>query len=165
MNYRYGAKMAECSSMSFSDMYFHFPPFAFSLPTSFPMYAAMPRLCQSKQQSLVGEDVQGLTYCTPRSPVEKTSSRLRANVANISTDHFPSPLTAVNFSMISPSLALISSSALNSPLTNFSASPLMYSAFRPERPAVRSIVISDAATCTGVGNLSIFSSSTSTRLS
>lgn len=41
---------------------------------------------------------------------------------------------------------------LNSPLANFSAKPLIYSALRSDRPAVRSVAISSAATCDGLGN-------------
>ncbi len=47
---------------------------------------------------------------------------------------------------------------LSSPEANFSASPLMYSAFRWDKPAVRRVVISAAATCEGVGNICSFSS-------
>lgn len=43
--YLYGANLSAISSISFSDMYFHFPPpFAFSLLTSLPTKAAIPRL-------------------------------------------------------------------------------------------------------------------------
>jgi hypothetical protein len=42
---------------------------------------------------------------------------------------------------------------LNSPLANFSARPLIYSALRCESPAVRRVVISAAATCEGVGKI------------
>lgn len=92
------------------------------------------------------------THCTPRSPVEKTSTRLRAKQANISTDHFPKPRTAVNFSTSSSSEARASIRALNSPLANFSASPCIYSALRCDSPAVRSVAISQRATSCGVGN-------------
>lgn len=68
-------------------------------------------------------------------------------------DHLPRPLTAVSLFRISASLALISIVALNSPLMNFSESPLMYSAFRSERPAWRRKGTLQAATWAGVGKL------------
>jgi hypothetical protein len=77
--------------------------------------------------------------------------RFRPKQENISTDHFPSPLTAISFSSTSSSLALISISVESSPLANFCASPWIYSAFRPESPAVRRVAKSHAATCEGVG--------------
>jgi hypothetical protein len=66
----------------------------------------------------------------------RTSIRLSPKQANISTLHRPKPRTATSFSMRSSSLALMSIWAVNSPESNFSASPLMYSALRWERPAV-----------------------------
>ena len=93
----------------------------------------------------------GSTYCTPRSPVLKTSIRFSPKQANISTLQRPRPRTATSFSMSSASLALTSISAVSSPLTNFSARPLMYSAFRWESPAVRSAGRSFVRTCAGEG--------------
>lgn len=92
------------------------------------------------------------SYCTPRSPVEKMSILFSPKQANISTDHFPKPLTAVNFSRTSSSLAFMSIAALSSPEANFSASPLIYSAFRSERPAWRKKGTLHCATSVGVGN-------------
>ena len=110
-----------------------------------------------------------MTYCTPRSPVLKTSMRFRPKQANISftqlvdlilgwkigghipTLHRPKPLTATSFSMRSSSLASTSILALSSPEANFSARPEMYSAFRCDRPAVRSVGRSFCRTCDGDG--------------
>lgn len=137
----YGANFAASSSMSFSAIYLNLPPpLAFNLLTSFPMNAAQP-------------------LCTPRSPVEKTSMRFNAKHANISTDHRPSPRTAVNFSTSSSSLALSNILALSSPVANFWDSPWIYSAFRWESPAVRNVARSHWTTSSGVGNRGGFAGS------
>lgn len=91
------------------------------------------------------------THCTPRSPVLNTSILFSPKHANISTLHRPRPLTATSFSISSSSLALTRPSAVNSPEANFSASPLMYSALRCERPAVRSVGRSLVRIWAGVG--------------
>lgn len=91
------------------------------------------------------------THCTPKSPVLNTSILLNPKHANISTDHRPNPLTATNFSINSSSEALISISALSSPDWNFSASPVMYSALRWERPAERRVGMSLVRTWEGEG--------------
>ena len=58
-----------------------------------------------------------------------------------------------NFSKTSASLALISISVLRSLLSNFSAKPLIYSAFLSDRPAVRSKGIVQGTIWLGVGKL------------
>jgi hypothetical protein len=83
--------------------------------------------------------IEKVTHCTPKSPVEKTSILFNPKHANISTLHRPRPLTATNLSINSSSLAHTNIAALRSPEENFSASPLMYSALRWERPAVRRV--------------------------
>jgi hypothetical protein len=92
------------------------------------------------------------THCTPKSPVLNTSIRLSPKQANISTLHRPSPLTATSCSIRASSDAPTRPSAVNSPEANFSASPVMYSALRCERPAVRSVGISFVSTWAGEGN-------------
>lgn len=98
------------------------------------------------------------TYCTPKSPVEKTSIRFRPKQANISTLQRPKPRTATSLSMSSASLALISIWALSSPEANFSARPEMYSALRCERPAVRRVGRSFVMTWAGEGKAGCVSS-------
>lgn len=97
-----------------------------------------------------------ITYCTPKSPVEKTSSLFKVNTANISTDHLPNPLTAINLSSRSESLARSNISLLRSPEANFWANPWIYSALRWERPAERSVGRSQPFTSVGVGKPSLF---------
>lgn len=91
------------------------------------------------------------TYCTPKSPVLNTSMRFNPKHANISTLHLPKPLTATSFSISSSSLALTNILALRSPWSNFSASPVMYSALRCDRPAVRNVAMSFVRTREGEG--------------
>lgn len=152
-----------------SGTYFHFPPLAFNLFVSRPMYVAIPRLggsvsllCLHVADVRVGapfklweprasrlnmsNGVRETTYWTPKSPVEKTSILFNPKHANISTLHRPRPRTATSFSMSSSSLALTSICAVSSPFENFSASPEMYSALRCESPAVRSVGRSFAMT-------------------
>lgn len=98
------------------------------------------------------------THCTPKSPVLNTSIRLSPKQANISTLHLPSPLTATSCSIRASSDAPTRPSAVNSPEANFSASPVMYSALRCERPAVRSVGMSFVRTWAGEGNAGCVSS-------
>lgn len=154
------------------DTYFHFPPLLFNLLVSRPIYVAIPRLPinvsssvstaphsrlflaspHSHFEPLNQTQIEPSTYCTPRSPVLNTSILFSPKHANISTLHLPNPLTATSFSISSSSLALTSIWALNSPESNFSASPEMYSALRCESPAVRSAGRSLERTCAGEGN-------------
>lgn len=124
---RYGENFVDTSSISCGLIYLSLPPLAFNFATSRPRYAAIPRW-------------------TPRSPTEMISMRFSAKHANISTDHLPSPRTAVSFCMISSSEASASIFAVNSPFANFSARPLTYSAFRSDNPACRSRGMSVSAT-------------------
>ena len=146
---RYGTNFEATSSMSCSEQYFHFPPLFLSFATSFPWYTAIPRLSQLVQ-GLLWHDL-GMTYCTPRSPVEKMSVLFKPKHANISTDHLPRPRTATSFCSTSSSDASMSIFAVSSPLTNFSARPWIYSAFLAERPAVRRCARSVFTTSSGVG--------------
>lgn len=132
--YLYGENFSAISFISFSLIYFHFPPFPFfNFPTSLPINAAIPR-------------------CTPRSPVEKTSILFNPKQANISTLHLPRPRTLMSSSRTSSYVAENNISVVSSPLWNFSARPYTYSALRCDKPAGRRASIELATTCDGVGN-------------
>ncbi|KAF3917504.1 hypothetical protein ABW21_db0206535 [Orbilia brochopaga] len=89
----------------------------------------------------------------PRSPVANTSVRLSANSRNICTDHSPNPRTLSSLSVTASSDSASSISFVSEPELKLSARPEMYSAFRWDRPAVRSVGMSSVRISLGVGNV------------